>query len=55
MKWPCFYGIDFATRDELVAGRCSVDEICAAILGASPDTENATSRPLRLTPSQAAE
>ena len=31
VKWPCFYGIDFATRDELVAGRCSVDEICAAI------------------------
>ncbi len=31
VKWPCFYGIDFATRDELVAGRCSADEICAAI------------------------
>jgi amidophosphoribosyltransferase len=31
VKWPCFYGIDFATRDELVAGRHSVDEICAAI------------------------
>ena len=31
VKWPCFYGIDFATRDELVAGRYSVDEICAAI------------------------
>ena len=31
VKWPCFYGIDFATRDELVAGRYSVEEICAAI------------------------
>ncbi|HZC52599.1 MAG TPA: amidophosphoribosyltransferase [Mycobacterium sp.] len=31
VKWPCYYGIDFATRDELVAGRCSVGEICAAI------------------------
>ena len=20
VKWPCFYGIDFATRDELIAG-----------------------------------
>jgi amidophosphoribosyltransferase len=31
VKWPCFYGIDFATREELIAGRCSVAEICAAI------------------------
>jgi amidophosphoribosyltransferase len=31
VKWPCFYGIDFATRDELVAGRYSADEIRAAI------------------------
>jgi amidophosphoribosyltransferase len=31
VKWPCFYGIDFATRDELAAGRYSVGEICAAI------------------------
>ena len=31
VKWPCFYGIDFATRDELIAGRCSVEEIRAAI------------------------
>ena len=23
VKWPCFYGIDFATRDELLAGHCS--------------------------------
>src|SRR6201996_4540135 len=31
VKWPCFYGIDFATRDELLAGRSSVEEIRAAI------------------------
>src|SRR6202035_2357591 len=31
VKWPCFYGIDFATRDELIAGRSSVEEIRAAI------------------------
>ena len=31
VKWPCFYGIDFATREELIAGRCLVAEICAAI------------------------
>jgi amidophosphoribosyltransferase len=31
VKWPCFYGIDFATRDELLAGHCSVAEIRAAI------------------------
>jgi amidophosphoribosyltransferase len=27
VKWPCFYGIDFATRDELIAGSYAVDEI----------------------------
>jgi amidophosphoribosyltransferase len=31
VKWPCFYGIDFATKDELIAGKCSVPEIRAAI------------------------
>ena len=31
VKWPCFYGIDFATRDELIAGHSSVEEIRAAI------------------------
>ena len=31
VKWPCFYGIDFATRDELLAGHCSVAEIRAVI------------------------
>jgi amidophosphoribosyltransferase len=29
--WPCFYGIDFATRTELIAGRLSPAEICASI------------------------
>jgi amidophosphoribosyltransferase len=31
VAWPCFYGIDFATKDELIAGKCQVSEICAAI------------------------
>src|SRR5690349_16861014 len=31
VKWPCFYGIDFATRDELIAGRSSVEEIRTSI------------------------
>jgi amidophosphoribosyltransferase len=31
VAWPCFYGIDFARRDELIAGRESVAEITASI------------------------
>ncbi len=31
VSWPCFYGIDFATRAELIAGRLSPQEICASI------------------------
>ena len=31
VKWPCFYGIDFATREELIAGHCAVPEIRDAI------------------------
>jgi amidophosphoribosyltransferase len=31
VKWPCFYGIDFATRDELIAGHYSTQEIRDAI------------------------
>jgi amidophosphoribosyltransferase len=31
VMWPCFYGIDFATRAELIAGRLSPAEICASI------------------------
>lgn len=31
VKWPCFYGIDFATRAELVANGLTIDEICTSI------------------------
>ncbi len=31
VKWPCFYGIDFATRAELIANGLDIDEICASI------------------------
>jgi amidophosphoribosyltransferase len=31
VQWPCFYGIDFATRAELIANGMSVDEICRSI------------------------
>ncbi|MDX6275025.1 MAG: amidophosphoribosyltransferase [Frankiales bacterium] len=31
VKWPCFYGIDFATRAELIASGLAVDEIRQAI------------------------
>jgi amidophosphoribosyltransferase len=31
VTWPCFYGIDFATRAELIAGHMSTEEICASI------------------------
>jgi amidophosphoribosyltransferase len=31
VSWPCFYGIDFATRAELIAGRLSTEEICTSI------------------------
>jgi amidophosphoribosyltransferase len=31
VKWPCFYGIDFASRAELIANGLSVEEICASI------------------------
>ena len=31
VTWPCFYGIDFATRAELIAGHLSPAEICASI------------------------
>lgn len=29
VKWPCFYGIDFATRAELIANGLDTQEICA--------------------------
>ncbi|MCA1830810.1 MAG: amidophosphoribosyltransferase [Actinobacteria bacterium] len=28
IRWPCFYGIDMATRSELVASDLGIDEIC---------------------------
>jgi amidophosphoribosyltransferase len=31
VKWPCFYGIDFATRAELIANGLSTEDICASI------------------------
>ena len=31
VTWPCFYGIDFATRSELIANGMSVDQVCASI------------------------
>jgi amidophosphoribosyltransferase len=27
VRWPCFYGIDFATRAELIAGNLNVEEV----------------------------
>src|SRR6476469_4811415 len=31
VRWPCFYGIDFATRAELIANGLDTDEICRSI------------------------
>ena len=31
MKWPCFYGIDFATRAELIASGLEIEEIRRSI------------------------
>ena len=31
MKWPCFYGIDFATRAELIANGLAIEEIRTSI------------------------
>jgi amidophosphoribosyltransferase len=31
VSWPCFYGIDFPTRAELIAGNLSVEEIRASL------------------------
>lgn len=31
VQWPCFFGIDFATRAELIAPGLNVDEICRSI------------------------
>ncbi len=31
VQWPCFFGIDFATRAELIAPGLNTDEICRSI------------------------
>jgi amidophosphoribosyltransferase len=31
VAWPCYYGIDFATRVELIASDLSVEQICSSI------------------------
>lgn len=31
VRWPCFYGIDFATRAELIANGLGIDEIARSI------------------------
>jgi amidophosphoribosyltransferase len=31
VRWPCFYGIDFASRAELIAGTLGTDDIRASI------------------------
>ena len=31
MQWPCFYGIDFASRAELIANGATIEEISQAI------------------------
>ena len=31
VKWPCFYGIDFASRSELIANGLAVEEICNSL------------------------
>lgn len=31
VQWPCFYGIDFATRAELIANGMTVEEVCRSI------------------------
>lgn len=31
VQWPCFYGVDFPTRAELIANGLTTDEICRSI------------------------
>ncbi|WP_124054014.1 amidophosphoribosyltransferase [Arcanobacterium ihumii] len=31
VQWPCFFGIDFPTREELIANTLELDEICGQI------------------------
>ena len=36
VKWPCFYGIDFATRAELIANGLTPEEIAASVGADTP-------------------
>lgn len=31
VRWPCFFGIDFPTRRELIANGMAIEEICASL------------------------
>jgi len=31
IKFPCFYGVDFSTYEELISARLTTEEICASI------------------------
>jgi amidophosphoribosyltransferase len=31
VQWPCFYGIDFSSRAELIANGLTVEQVCASI------------------------
>lgn len=31
VKWPCYFGIDFASREELIANEMSLEEVCQSI------------------------
>ena len=31
IKWPCFYGVDMSTMDELISNKLSVEELCEYI------------------------
>src|SRR5699024_1498403 len=31
VRWPCFYGIDFASRAELIANGLGIDEIARSL------------------------
>lgn len=42
MKWPCFFGIDFATRAELIANGMSIDEIGKSLGADSSPTSPST-------------
>lgn len=31
IKWPCFYGVDMSTMDELISNKLSIEELCEYI------------------------